>query len=75
MMRVYEKLANSIILQVVKDYRKILKNLKKHPNKEGILSKKQEIEKFFRSDWFSILTNIEPEYFIIKLQNESFKNN
>jgi len=40
-MRVYEKLANSIILQVVKDYRKILKNLKKHPNKEGILSKKQ----------------------------------
>jgi len=68
--RIYEDLANSIILQAVKEYRVVLKSLKKNPT-EYLLFKKHEIEDFFRSEWFATLTNIDPEILIIELQNES----
>jgi hypothetical protein len=34
------------------------------------LSAKQEVERFFRSDWFEVLTNIDPEMLIRKLNAE-----
>ena len=61
-MNPYEELANAIILQAVKDYRKALKH-----DERG---RKREIERFFRSGWFSILTNISGEMLIRKLRAE-----
>lgn len=58
----YKELANAIILQAAKDYRKALKH-----DERG---RKREIEKFFRSAWFSILTNISGEMLIQKLRAE-----
>ena len=58
----YKELANAIILQAVKDYRKALKH-----DERG---RKCEIEKFFRSEWFSILTNVSGEMLIQKLRAE-----
>ena len=58
----YKELANAIILQAVKDYRKALKH-----DERG---RKREIEKFFRSVWFSILTNVAHEMLIQKLRAE-----
>lgn len=58
----YKELANAIILQAVKDYRKALKH-----DERG---RKREIEKFFRSEWFSILTSISGEMLIQKLRAE-----
>lgn len=55
----YESLANTIVLHAVKDYR----------NEEyqcGI----DELERFFRSGWFGVLTGINPELLITKLREE-----
>ena len=58
----YEKLAEAIILQAVKDYRKALKH-----DERG---RKREIERFFRSEYFTVLTNISGEMLIQKLRAE-----
>jgi len=55
----YENLANAIILQAVKDYRLT--------DDEREL---QEIERFFRSGWFGVLSKVDPEFLIKKLRKE-----
>ena len=61
-MNPYEELANAIILQAVKDYRLT--------DDEAELA---EIERFFRSDWFGVLTDVDPEYLIRMLRKEKDK--
>ncbi len=58
-MNPYENLANAIILQAVKDYRLT--------DDEQEL---QEIERFFRSGWFGVLSKVDPEYLIRHLRKE-----
>lgn len=58
----YENLAQAIILQAVKDYRLT--------DDESEL---QEIERFFRSGWFGVLSKVDPEYLIKKLRKEKQK--
>lgn len=58
----YENLANAIILQAVKDYRL-------HDDEKEFAV----IEKFFRSAWFGILTNIDPEMLIANLRKEKVR--
>lgn len=55
----YEELANAIILQAVKDYRNA-----------QTAGAKSAIVRFFRSDWFKVLTKLEPEILITKLKEE-----
>ena len=65
---VWHDLANAIVLQAVDDYRKALNGIgynKKSPEEVII-----EIEKFFRSDYFEMLTKVNGEYLIGKLRNE-----
>jgi hypothetical protein len=66
----YENLANAIILQAVKDYRVALKCLKVNPRNKTALADKEEIERFFRSGWFSVLTSVDGEMLIRSLQME-----
>ena len=47
------------MLQAVKDYRLT--------DDEAELV---EIERFFRSDWFGVLTDVDPEYLIRRLRKE-----
>ena len=61
-MNPYENLANAIVLQAVKDYRLT--------DDEAELA---EIESFFRSDWFGVLTDVDPEYLIRRLRKEKNK--
>jgi len=70
MMDVYEKLANAIIVQAVKDYRYALKRLAKYPRNDSALYTKREVERFLRSNWYSLLTSVEPEMLIRKLNEE-----
>ena len=55
----YEDLANAIIIQAVKDYR-------------GTQSPqvRNEIKRFFKSQWFSMLTNVDGDMLIKKLERE-----
>lgn len=66
----YTGLANAIILQAVKDYRDALKKLSRGRANKDAEIKKQEILNFFRSDWFGVLTEIDPEMLIRKLDEE-----
>ena len=61
-MNPYENLANAIVLQAVKDYRLT--------DDEAELA---EIERFFRSDWCGVLTDVDPEYLIRRLRKEKDK--
>lgn len=61
-MNPYEELANAIVLQAVKDYRL-------HDDEKELTS----IERFFRSDWFGVLTSIDPEMLITKLRKEKVR--
>lgn len=60
--RGYMALAEAIILQAVKDYRRALKA----KNKDKI----DEVEKFFRGRHFARLTELDPEMLIRALRNE-----
>ena len=66
----YTGLANAIILQAVKDYRVALKKLSRGRANKDAEIKKQEVLNFFRSDWFGVLTEIDPEMLIRKLDEE-----
>lgn len=66
----YENLANAIILQAVRDYRVALKCLKVNPRNKTAIADKDEIERFFRSDWFSVLTSVDGEMLIRSLNME-----
>ena len=66
----YERLANAVVLQAVSDYRVALKKIKAHPKNREAISEALEIEKFFRSGWYSILTSVDGEYLIRRLQEE-----
>lgn len=66
----YENLANAIILQAVKDYRMALKSLKANPRNRSAQADKEETERFFRSQWFSVLTSVDGEMLIRSLQME-----
>ena len=58
----YQELANAIVLQAVYDYRDPKRALEIH-----------EIESFFRSDWFRVLTKVDPELLIAKLREEKLE--
>jgi hypothetical protein len=66
----YEELANAIVLQAVKDYRDALKKLSRGRKNEAAQQTKEQCLRFFRSGWFSQLTEIEPEFLIRKLDEE-----
>lgn len=67
---IYENLANAIILQAVKDYRMALKSLKANSRNMTAQADKAEIERFFRSQWYSALTDVNGEMLIRSLQKE-----
>ena len=77
-MEPYNKLANEIILRAVDDYRRSLKRLNsllKKPEVNSCLIAKtereiDEIEEFFRSEWYGIMTDISGEDVIRKIRKE-----
>ncbi len=66
----YDALRDAIILQAVRDYRAALGILARNPKNKAALGRKQEVERFFRSDWFGKLSDLNPEYLVSKLNAE-----
>ena len=66
----YRRLANEIILCAVKDYRAAKRKLKRNPNNYAAKDTVAEVERFFRSDWYKTLTDIDGETLIRKLREE-----
>ena len=66
----YTNLANAIVLQAVKDDRKARRILYRYPDHRLVEHESRSIERFFRSGWFSVLTQINPDMLISKLKAE-----
>ena len=64
----YQELANAIIEQAAKDYRIALRYHFKHPGNTRYQQNVCEIERFFRSDWYTALTDVEGEYLIREIR-------
>ena len=67
MEKYYVELANAIITQAAEDYIYLLRTGKECVNRGRYCSfmvNKRELEKFFYSKYFAILTTIDPDYFI-----------
>ena len=60
----YENLANAIVLQAVKDYRMGVKSLKANPRNRTAMADKEEIERFFRGGWCSVITRLQGDWLI-----------
>ncbi len=66
----YENLACAIILQAVKDYRTARKKLTHNPKNKDAKLMVEDLERFFRSDWYASLTSIDGEMLLTKLKEE-----
>lgn len=60
----YQNLANAIILQAVKDYKKVLRRLARNPQNQDAQREKKRLERFFFSQWYGILTDLDPKLMI-----------
>lgn len=59
----WERLGNAIVFQAIEDYRLL-------ENPEDL----KEIEEFIRSDWFGVLTDIDPGQLLKRLKEEKNRN-
>lgn len=66
----YETLAQAIILQTVKDYRKALRQLKRNPDYKIAIVERDDCERFFQSEWFEDLTKVNGPWLMRKLREE-----
>ncbi len=66
----YVRLANAIVLQAVKDWRAARRKLKRKPQNESARIELESCERFFRSDWFTELTDVDGEVLLRKLYEE-----
>ena len=67
----WSELAEAIILQAVKDYRDTNTQLLEKPKDSTLLSQRAELEEFFLSSWFAVLTNLDGERLLQRLQAET----
>ena len=67
----YEGLTNGIILQAVKDYRDTKKKLSRGRKSTEAERMNNDCLRFFRSNWFTVLTEVDAEFLITKLGEEA----
>ncbi|MGO5335849.1 hypothetical protein ACTQZS_03435 [Bilifractor sp. LCP19S3_H10] len=66
----YQNLANAIVAQAAQDYLSALKRLKKNSRNRTAMDEAMQLEKFFHSGWYEILTDVDPDYLIRKLREK-----
>ncbi len=66
----YEEVANAVVLQAVKDYRKARKKLRHHPENEKAKDMLKECEEFFLSKRFNSFTKLDGAVLLEKLEEE-----
>ena len=69
--KAYENLANAIVKQAARDYMTALKRLKKNPYDRKKRKEVRELEEFFHSDWYELLTDVDADYLIRKLREKA----
>ena len=67
-MEPYQALANAIVELAVKDYRTALKYHYCHPDKKEYADEVKNLERFFRSGWYGMLTDLDSEYLMTSVR-------
>jgi len=67
--RAWESLANAIVTRAAEDYRLALETIKKTRGK-GAIADALAIERFFGSDWYGQLTNMDGSYIVNRIRQE-----
>lgn len=67
----YENLANAIILLAVKDYRDAIRVLKRYPRSICAQALRDDTTRFFLSEWFGRLTELDGEQLYLRLRKEA----
>ncbi|MBR0136407.1 MAG: hypothetical protein IJM18_09400 [Clostridia bacterium] len=68
----WRDLANAIVEQAAKDYIAALRKLRKYPENYRAKTQIAELERFFRSDWYGELTDIDVERLMRMLKKEVY---
>ena len=68
----YQKLANAIILQAVKDFRVAYKQMRRHPERPDspAADEVRRVTRFFCSDYFQLLTSLDGPALLQKIIDE-----
>ena len=66
----WKNLANAIILQAVKDFRPAYRRLRRHPEDKLAQDTVREITKFFCSDYFCALTDLDGPALLQRIMKE-----
>lgn len=67
----FENIANAVVIQACKDYRKAYKRyLRRYRSTDKPDEKLTELESFFRSAWYKTLTAIDGEYLMDRIKKE-----
>ena len=68
----WQKLANAIVEQAVKDYPMEQARIKANPqNSDYTKAEAWKLERFFRSDWFEVLTDMDGRLILSRLKKEA----
>ena len=66
----YEALGNAVVLQAEKDYREAVHKLSRGKKNTNAESTKQECERFFKSPYFNIFTELDGKALLSQLEKE-----
>jgi len=68
----FENLANAIITQAAVDYRREYDILQKRPGDQNAQVRLAKLTEFFYSDYYSILTKVDPDWLIEQIEKTPF---
>ena len=62
----YIQLAHAIVSVAAESYKYTLLAVKNHTRSDSVFRRKEELESFFLSEWFGLLSGLDGRYFIQK---------
>ena len=69
----YQALANAIIIQAAKDYKTALKHNAHNPMEIEHNVSIKDLERFFCSEWFSVLSAVDGKILMNRIKSEALK--
>lgn len=67
----WERLANAVVIRAVDDYRIAVKKLKRDPGNKMAEMDIRSLSRFFGSQWFEVLTNVDGRLLLSRLKKEA----
>lgn len=67
----WERLANAVVIRAVDDYRIAARKLKRDPGNKMVEMDIRSLSRFFGSQWFEVLTNVDGRLLLSRLKKEA----